>query len=39
MDYESIKKINDGGLQLILFSLIFWAAGIFAVYQAFRKIK
>ena len=39
MDYESIKKINDGGLQLILFSLIFWAAGIFVVYQAFRKIK
>lgn len=36
-DYLAIKQINNGGVQLILFSLIFWAAGIYVAYKQFKK--
>lgn len=36
-DYLAIKQINSGGIQLILFSLIFWVAGIYVVFKEFKK--
>lgn len=36
-DYIVLKKINDGGLILLLFSLIFWYAGFKTLYKSFIK--
>ncbi len=36
-DYLAMKQINSGGIQLILFSLIFWLAGIYVAFKEFKK--
>lgn len=36
-DYNLIKEINENGLPLLLFSLIFWAVGIFIAYKNFKR--
>lgn len=38
-DYQAIKDINNGGLTTLLFSLIFWAAGISVAYKLFKNKK
>ncbi len=37
VDYQAVKDINNGGLTTLLFSLIFWAAGIYVAYKLFKK--